>query len=455
MKNYKIRYGGSVCDEKEYQALILSISKSIGSGNWQAGLEAKKMEAEASKFLGVKYGILTTSGSCAGLLALSALELSRGSEVIISATTFPTIFNIILQCGLTPVVVDAEIGTYNFDIDEVEKAITKKTKAIIAIHALGNPVDMPKLMKIAKKHKIYVIEDNCLAEGTLVKIAKKCPNCGDVVAGCIKCGNTRKIAIDMPIEKVAVGDEVLTRKGYMRVLRTIYRGEKDVITKLGITATPDHPFITKLGIKGFADLQPSDIIYIWDEKSLCIEKSSITDIQNQNTEIKESTGIHHTREGGICTDIFTRINMAKFLKATSSIIKTTTHLIMNPLIWKQSVLKITFNYISKSLGGWMWRIGIWKGLELPLVSGTSLRKVGSGMLTTTNGFGQLGRNTQEFAISAKNHIRHTGRYNLNTALNNANGKVKVYDLTIQNEHEFFANGILVKNCDGWGGGIEI
>ncbi len=150
-----------MCDKEEYNAIIKSVKASIKSGGWQAGEEARKMEEEASKFLGVKYGILTTSGSCAGLLALQSLELPKGSEVIISAVTFPTIFNIILQLELVPVVVDAKVGTYNFDVEDVQKAVTKKTKCIIAIHALGNPVDMPKLMKLAKKHKIKVIEDGC------------------------------------------------------------------------------------------------------------------------------------------------------------------------------------------------------------------------------------------------------------------------------------------------------
>lgn len=176
---YRIRYGGSTCDDKELKAIIESASESIISGGWQAGREVTLMEKEASKFLGVKYGILTTSGSCAGLLALSALELPRGSEVIISAVTFPTIFNIILQCGLTPVVVDAKIGTYNFDVDEVDKAITKKTRAIIAIHALGNPVDMPKLMKVAKKHNVYVMEDGCDVWGTTIN-GKPAMSFGDI-----------------------------------------------------------------------------------------------------------------------------------------------------------------------------------------------------------------------------------------------------------------------------------
>lgn len=177
-----LRYGGTTTDKRERQAIIKSLDKSLTTGNWQAGEEARLLEQEAANYLGLKHGILTVSGSCAGLLALQSLELPKGSEVIISAVTFPTIFNIILQCGLVPVVVDAKVGTYTFDIDEVRAAITPKTRAIIAIHPVGNPVDMPALMKMVKSveahvamdlakfegkrftnkdHKIYVIEDNC------------------------------------------------------------------------------------------------------------------------------------------------------------------------------------------------------------------------------------------------------------------------------------------------------
>ena len=165
-----IKYGGAVTGLDEEQAIIRSIKNSRKTRNWQEAEEGKLFSSEAAKFLGVKYGILTNSGSSAGLLALSALELPKGSEIIIGAVTFPTIFNIILQCGLIPVVVDCKVGTYRFDIEDVEKAISSKTKAIIAIHPLGNPVDMPKLMKLVKKYekqgqKIWVIEDCCDAWG--------------------------------------------------------------------------------------------------------------------------------------------------------------------------------------------------------------------------------------------------------------------------------------------------
>ena len=157
MNKYKYSYGGALIDSKEKKA----INRIVNANWWPSGKETLLMEKEAAKYLGVKHGILANSGSSACLLALSALELKKGSEVIIPAVTFPTVFNAILQCGLVPVVVDSKVGTYNLDPDELEAAISKKTKAIICVHAVGNPVDMPAVMKIAKKHKLYVIEDNC------------------------------------------------------------------------------------------------------------------------------------------------------------------------------------------------------------------------------------------------------------------------------------------------------
>jgi CDP-6-deoxy-D-xylo-4-hexulose-3-dehydrase len=156
-----LRYGGSMCGEEEREAGRKALDKAIDSGQWQTADETAAFERELSEYMEVKHSIMTTSGSAAGLLALSALELPKGSEVIIPAVTVPTIFNIILQCGLKPVVVDCEIGTYNLDLKSVKKAIGKKTKAIIAVHILGNPVDMIALRAIAKPKGIKIIEDNC------------------------------------------------------------------------------------------------------------------------------------------------------------------------------------------------------------------------------------------------------------------------------------------------------
>src|SRR3990167_3891036 len=177
----QIKYGGAVTGLEEERAIIKSIRKSRKTRNWQQAEEGALFEQECAKFLGVRYGILTNSGSSAALLALNALELPKDSEVIISAVTFPTIFNSIIQCGLVPMVVDAKVRTYNFDINEVERAINNNTKAIIAIHTLGNPVDMPRLMKLVKKYKqkIYVIEDNCDGWGSSIN-GKRVGSFGDI-----------------------------------------------------------------------------------------------------------------------------------------------------------------------------------------------------------------------------------------------------------------------------------
>lgn len=156
--NYKITYGGALTGKEEQDAIMDVVKRNW----WPLAGQGKLMEKEAAKFLGMKYGILANSGSSAGLLALTALELPKGSKVVIPAVTFPTIFNIILQCGLVPVVIDCDIGTYNLSISSLEDALKKNDiKAVICVHAVGNPCDMPAIMKLAKKYNAYVLEDNC------------------------------------------------------------------------------------------------------------------------------------------------------------------------------------------------------------------------------------------------------------------------------------------------------
>ena len=121
----------------------------------------------------VKFALSTNSGSSANLLALSALtspklgdrRLKKGDEVISVAAGFPTTINPILQQGLIPVFVDCEVGTYNIDADKIEEAITSKTKAIFLAHTLGNSYDLDKILALAEKYNLWVIEDSCDALG--------------------------------------------------------------------------------------------------------------------------------------------------------------------------------------------------------------------------------------------------------------------------------------------------
>lgn len=169
----RIHYAGRVWDKQE---VINLIDASLDF--WlTAGKYADIFEKRLAEFLGIKHCLLTNSGSSANLLAISALtspllkkrRLVRGDEVITTACGFPTTLNPIIQNNLKPVFVDVKLGTYNINPDLIEKAISKKTKAIFVAHTLGNPADLNKILKIVKKYNLFFIEDNCDSLGSKYK----------------------------------------------------------------------------------------------------------------------------------------------------------------------------------------------------------------------------------------------------------------------------------------------
>jgi len=125
------------------------------------GASVAQFEKEISKKFGKREGIMVNSGSSANLIAFEALNLPKGSEVITPVFTFATTVAPLIQKGLVPVFVDVEEGTYVVNVAQVEKAITKKTKAIMIPLLLGNLPDMAKLQKLARKHKLFFVEDSC------------------------------------------------------------------------------------------------------------------------------------------------------------------------------------------------------------------------------------------------------------------------------------------------------
>jgi len=168
-----IHYAERVYNAEEMKALIDS-----SLDFWlTAGRFAKQFEKEFAKFLGVKHCILTNSGSSANLLAISALtspklgkrRLKPGDEVITTACAFPTTINPIIQNNLIPVFIDVDIETYNIQVDKIEEALSEKTKVIFLAHTLGNPFDLDKVISIAQKYNLWVIEDNCDALGSKYK----------------------------------------------------------------------------------------------------------------------------------------------------------------------------------------------------------------------------------------------------------------------------------------------
>ena len=160
---------GKVLDQED---ILCGVDSMIDA--WlTTGRYAKEFEANLTNFMGVKNSILVNSGSSANLTAFYALTshtlgkraIQPGDEVITVAAGFPTTINPLIQFGCIPVFVDVDIPTYNIDPTKIEAAIGPKTKAIMIAHALGNPFDLETVMSIAKKYKLWVIEDNCDALG--------------------------------------------------------------------------------------------------------------------------------------------------------------------------------------------------------------------------------------------------------------------------------------------------
>lgn len=138
-----------------------------------AGRYTEEFEKKLANQVGSRYCLLVNSGSSANLLAFASLTSSKlgerqikpGDEIITVAASFPTTINPILQYGCIPVFIDIDIPTYNIIADRIESAITDKTKAIFIAHTMGNPFDLTKVSEIAKKHNLWLIEDNCDALG--------------------------------------------------------------------------------------------------------------------------------------------------------------------------------------------------------------------------------------------------------------------------------------------------
>ncbi len=154
----KIYYGKAVYDKKEIQASLKVLkNKSLTLID---GPAVKNLENKISKLFGKKYGLMVNSGSSANLLALASLNLKKGSEIVTTTLTFSTTVAPIYQLGLIPHFIDVDKNTFVANLDQIKKAINKKTKAIMIPNLLGNVPDWKKIFLFAKKNKLKIIEDS-------------------------------------------------------------------------------------------------------------------------------------------------------------------------------------------------------------------------------------------------------------------------------------------------------
>lgn len=145
------------------------ISEILESGAYINGPNTKELEKRLSDYLGVKHVIGIANGTDALIIALKSLGIKEGDEVITTPFTFFATAEAISVVGATPVFVDVRLEDFNIDVEKIEKSITEKTKAILPVHIFGTPVEMDKIVEIAKKYNLYVIEDACQAIGAKYK----------------------------------------------------------------------------------------------------------------------------------------------------------------------------------------------------------------------------------------------------------------------------------------------
>jgi dTDP-4-amino-4,6-dideoxygalactose transaminase len=146
-----------------------AVAKVLASGWYILGPEVEAFEAEFAAYCGAAHGIAVANGLDALHLALRAMDIGQGDEVIVPSNTYIASWLAVSQCGASPVPVEPVAGTYNLDPDLIEAAITPRTKAIMPVHLYGQPADLDSILAIARKHGLMVLEDAAQAHGARYK----------------------------------------------------------------------------------------------------------------------------------------------------------------------------------------------------------------------------------------------------------------------------------------------
>lgn len=174
-KNTFIPYGRQTIDNNDIKAVV-----KVLRSNWLTqGPAVRQFEESLAKYCNIKYAVAVSSGTAALHLAYLAAGLEKNDEVITTPNTFAATTNMLLAIGAKPVFCDIRLDNYNIDETQIEKLITPKTKAIVPVHFGGHPCNMEKILALAKKHNLLVIEDACHALGASYK-NKKIGGIGDM-----------------------------------------------------------------------------------------------------------------------------------------------------------------------------------------------------------------------------------------------------------------------------------
>ena len=198
--------------KEEIDAAVLS---TLESGHFILGPQVTKFEESIATYLGVNHAIGLASGTDALVLALRALNIGAGDEVIIPAYTFFATAGTVMSVGAKPVFVDVDPQSYQIEVNKIAAMITSKTKAIIPVHLYGHPAEMNPILEIARIHNLKVIEDNAQGFGAEY-LGKKTGSLGDI--GCLSFFPTKNLGAFGDAGMVLTNDPALAER--MRMLRT-------------------------------------------------------------------------------------------------------------------------------------------------------------------------------------------------------------------------------------------
>jgi dTDP-4-amino-4,6-dideoxygalactose transaminase len=192
-----------------------AVHATLESGHFILGPAVSKFEESIAAYLGVEHAIGLASGTDALVLALRALNVGAGDEVIVPAYTFFATAGTVLAVGATPVFVDIDPVTYEMDVTQLEARLTPRTKAIIPVHLYGHPADMGPIMDLARARGLKVIEDNAQSFGATYR-GQKTGSIGDI--GCLSFFPTKNLGAYGDGGMVVTRDPALAER--MRMLRT-------------------------------------------------------------------------------------------------------------------------------------------------------------------------------------------------------------------------------------------
>ncbi|MGP8025020.1 MAG: DegT/DnrJ/EryC1/StrS family aminotransferase [Methanobacterium sp.] len=234
--------------KREYSELKDEINKSLkevfNKGNFILGEEVQNFETKFSNYIGTEHGLGVNSGSDALFMAIKALGIAEGDEIITVSHTFISTVDAICRNGAIPIFVDINPDTYCIDVSKIENMITDRTRAILIVHLYGHPSDMNPILKIAKKNDLFIIEDCSQAHGAKYK-GKKVGNIGNI--SCFSFYPVKNLGAYGDGGFIALNDESLFER--LKIMRNYGQSQKNHHDFIGLNSRLDEIQAALLGIK--------------------------------------------------------------------------------------------------------------------------------------------------------------------------------------------------------------